>query len=74
MARPPYDKSIFWAEISVFNEKEVKDVFKSYELCRFTEHKTSGKTPQGISHDCHIYPVVAKISHNSSENDTDKKY
>jgi hypothetical protein len=36
MAEPIYDKSTFWPEISVFDEKEVRDIFKSYEICRFT--------------------------------------
>ena len=72
MAEPIYDKSTFWPEISVFDEKEVRDIFKSYEICRFTEHKTSGKTPQGIPHDWHIYSVVAKKSNNPSMKDVQK--
>ena len=61
MAGLEYDKSAFWSDILVFNnEKEVRDIFKGFEICRFTEHKTSGKTPQGIPHDWHIFSVVAK--------------
>ena len=44
----------------VFNEKEVRRIFDNFEICRFTEHKTSGKTALGISHDWHIFSVVAK--------------
>ncbi len=60
MAKPVYDKNAFWPEISVFEEKEVLNIFKRYEICRFTEHKTSGKTPQGMPHEWHVYSVVAK--------------
>lgn len=65
-----YGKSAFWPDILIFDEKEVRDIFKRYEICRFTEHKTSGKTPQGIPHDWHIFSVVAKKSNNSSKKDS----
>ena len=67
MASAGYDKNAFWPEILVFKEQEVKDLFKRYEICRFTEHRTSGKTPQGIPHNWHIYSVVAKKSNNSNK-------
>lgn len=62
MAGPVNNKSRFWPATSVFDEQEVKEIFKGYDICRFTEHKTFGKTPQGIPHDWHIYSVVAKKS------------
>jgi hypothetical protein len=64
MAGQNYEKSDFWPDILVFDEKEVREIFKSYEICRFIEHKTSGKTAQGISHDWHIFSIVAKKSKN----------
>ena len=64
MAGPEYDKGKFWPDISIFDEKEVMEIFKDYEICRFTEHRTSGKTPLGIPHDWHIFSVVAKKSNN----------
>jgi len=67
MAGPIYDKSGFWPEVSIFEENEVRNLFKSYDICRFTEHKTSGKTALGIPHDWHIYSVVAKKSNNSNK-------
>jgi len=72
MAGPKYDKRAFWSDILVFNEKEVRDIFKSYEICRFTEHKTSGKTAQGIPHDWHIFSVVAKKSDKTSKKHAQK--
>ena len=74
MAGPIYDRNTFWPEISVFDEKEVRDIFKSYEICRFTEHKTSGKTSQGIPHDWHIYSIVAKKSNYSGNKDAQKAH
>jgi len=72
MARSKYNNSAFWPDISVFNEKEVRKLLGNYEIYRFTEHKTSGKTPQGIPHDWHIFSVVAKKSNNSSKKTVDK--
>jgi len=67
MAESNYDKSAFWPDILVFDKKEVREIFESYEICRFTEHKTSGKTPQGIPHEWHIFSVVARKSNNTSK-------
>ena len=44
----------------ILNENEVRELFRSYEIFLFTEHKTSGLTPLGIPHDWHIFSVVAK--------------
>lgn len=65
MAQPIVDKNTYWPERSVFDEKEVRDLFDNYEICRFTEHKTSGKTPDGTPHNWHIYSVVAIKSNKS---------
>ncbi len=65
MAGLEYDKSAFWPDILIFDEKEVREIFKDYEIFRFIEHKSSGKTPQGIAHDWHIFSVVAKKLNNS---------
>ena len=62
MAGPGYDESEFWPATLVLNEEEVRDRFKDYNICRFTEHKTSGVTPQGVPHNWHIFSVVAKKS------------
>jgi len=60
MAGPNYDKNAFWSDILVFDNTEVRKIFKNYEICRFTEHKSSGKTPQGEPHHWHVFSVVAK--------------
>lgn len=62
MAGPTYDKAAFWPDVSVFTATEVKALFEDFEICRFTEHKTSGTTPQGAPHDWDIFSVVAKKS------------
>lgn len=66
MAGVKYIKNDFWPDKLVLDEKQVREIFKSYEICRFTEHKISGKTPLGIPHDWHIFSVVAKKSNNST--------
>ena len=61
MAGPNYDKDAFWSSILVFNEKRLRSVFSNYyEILRFTEHKSSGKSPQGIPHHWHVFSVVAR--------------
>ncbi|MGH1540161.1 MAG: class I SAM-dependent methyltransferase [Arenicella sp.] len=60
MAGPDYDKDSFWPDVSIFDESGVKNLFKNYDICRFTEHKTSGKSSQETVHDWHIFSVVAK--------------
>jgi SAM-dependent methyltransferase len=62
MAGPAYDKNAFWPDVSVFDEEEVRGFFTGFEIYRFTEHKSSGSTPEGKPHDWHIYSVVAKKS------------
>ena len=60
MAAPDYDATAFWPATSVFAEDEVRELFNGYQICRFTEHKSSGTTAQGVAHDWHIFSVVAK--------------
>jgi len=60
MAYSSSSKDSFWPNDLVFNEQETKSNFTNYEICRFTEHKSSGKTEQGLPHDWHIFSVVAR--------------
>lgn len=67
MAGPDFDKTAFWPEVMVSGEKEVREMFRNYEICRFTEHKTSGKTPRGVPHDWHIFSIVARKNNNQGK-------
>lgn len=60
MATQDYDGSAFWSDILVLTETEIKALFKSYQICRFTEHKSSAQTPDGKAHSWHIFSVVVK--------------
>jgi SAM-dependent methyltransferase len=60
MAGPNYDKAAFWPDTLIVTEDQVRPLFGEFEIVSFTEHKTSGITPQGIPHDWHIFSVVAK--------------
>ena len=60
MTSPDYVTTVYWPATSIFTENEVREIFKDYQICRFTEYKTSGKTPQGIPHNWHIFSVVAR--------------
>lgn len=60
MAAFNYDKNAFWPDILVFDEKAVREIFKSYKIYRFTVHNSSGINTQGEPHQWHIFSVVAK--------------
>lgn len=60
MAKHPEDAQTFWHEVLPLAEKDVLALFDGFKVIRFTEHKTSGLTPQGTEHDWHIFSVVAK--------------
>ena len=60
MAGPGYDKVAFWSDVLVFDHSEVIEIFNNYDICRFTEHKSSGKAPGGEPHHWHIFSVVAR--------------
>jgi len=60
MAGLDYDKSAWWPNVLVLYEKQVREKFDNFQIIRFTEHKTSGLTPQGIPHEWHIFSVIAK--------------
>lgn len=60
MAGPNYNKKAYWPNISVVSEEQVRHRFSNFKIESFTEHKTSGKTPDGEPHDWHIFSVVAR--------------
>ena len=60
MAGPGYNKERYWPEVSVFSTKELKNLLMDYEIESYTEHKKSGKTPDGQPHQWHVFSVVAR--------------
>lgn len=60
MAGSEYDKSAWWTNVLVLHEKQVREKFDGFQILRFTEHKTSGQTSQGVPHEWHIFSVIAK--------------
>ncbi len=60
MASSGNNPSVFWPEVSAFEESEVRALFKNFEILRFNVHKSTGKTPQGAIHNWHIFQVVAR--------------
>ena len=63
MAGADYNRLAFWPDTSVFEESQVRSLFDNYKICRFTEHKSTGISPLGVSQDWHIFSVVAKKLH-----------
>ncbi len=68
MADDNYNHKAFWKDILVFHEKDLKKIFTDFEIIQFTEHKTSGVTPEGVPHDWHLFSVIAKKTNNKSNN------
>jgi SAM-dependent methyltransferase len=66
MAGPSYNKESYWPDVLIFSKEKVKNLFNNYKIESFTEHKTSGKTPDGQLHQWHIYSVVAKKESNKA--------
>ncbi|WP_101758257.1 bifunctional 2-polyprenyl-6-hydroxyphenol methylase/3-demethylubiquinol 3-O-methyltransferase UbiG [Oceanicoccus sp. KOV_DT_Chl] len=64
MAVSGNNPSVFWPEVTALEESEVVALFKNFEVLRFKTHKSTGKTPQGITHNWHIYQVVAQKANN----------
>lgn len=60
MAVPGDNPSVFWPHVTAFNEAEVMELLKQYEVLRFNTHKSSGVTAQGVPHNWHIFQVVAQ--------------
>lgn len=62
MAIPGENPSVFWSEVTVLEESEVKSLFVDFNILRFNVHRSTGKTPTGETHDWHIFQVVAQKS------------
>jgi len=60
MAGGDIDKGAYWPNVTVFQEQDLRARFTSFNVLRFTEHRVSGKLPNGHSTFWHIYSVVAQ--------------
>jgi len=72
MAGPDYNKERYWPEVLVLSTEEVKNLLWDYKIESFTEHRTSGKTPDGKPHQWHIFSVVARKESNKASQPTPK--
>ena len=72
MASPGYNPSVFWPEVAVFEEAEVRKLFENYEILRFNVHRTTGTTLLGTPHDWHIFSVVAQKPNTAVKGDSEK--
>jgi len=72
MAGPGFNKESYWPEVLVLSEEEVKYLFKNYKIESFTEHRASGKAPDGEPHQWHLFSVVAKKESNKATQPTPK--
>ena len=69
MAGPDYMKEAFWTEVLVSSEEQVRDCLNGFDIINFKEHRTTGESVGGETHDWHIFSVVArKQALNETEN------
>lgn len=59
MASSQYDKEAFWPEVNVFTEEKLKAIFADFNVEKWQEHRVSGQTSEGESHNWHLFSVVA---------------
>ena len=69
MAEAGDNPSVFWPEVTAFDEPEIKQLFKNFDLLSFKVHKSTGKTSQGVAHNWHIFQVVAQKPNKSNHAD-----
>ncbi|NRA20198.1 MAG: class I SAM-dependent methyltransferase [Oceanospirillaceae bacterium] len=69
MATPGDNPSVFWPEVTAFEEAEIMGLFKNFEVLRFKTHRSTGKTSQGITHNWHIFQIVAQKPNKSKHSD-----
>jgi len=60
MADPSYRKELYWPDILVFNEVQLRPKFNNFEIISWNEHNIDGNNDQGKLHHWHIFSVVAK--------------
>jgi len=60
MASPGFDREAYWGDILVFDENDLKQQFKQFEIIDFTEHNVERTTARGEDHKWHIYSVIAR--------------
>jgi|CoawatStandDraft_6_1074263.scaffolds.fasta_scaffold01023_2 SAM-dependent methyltransferase len=73
MAVPGDNPSAFWPAVTAFDEAEVIALFKDFEVLRFNGHKSTGKTSQGVTHNWHIFQVVAQKPNKAIKNRSGQK-
>ena len=67
MAAPGDNPSVFWSEVTAFEQDEVLVLFNNFEVLRFNTHKSQGTTSQGVDHNWHIFQVVAQKPNKSKQ-------
>ena len=60
MAGTGYRRDVFWPNVLVFTETQLRSRFIELEVVNWTEHELDGTTAQGTPHHWHIFSVIAK--------------
>jgi len=60
MADPNHRKELFWPDILVFKEIQLRPKFNGFEIISWTEHNIDGKTAQGKFHHWNMFSIIAK--------------
>lgn len=60
MAGPDYKREAYWSEVLVSSEAQVRGWLNEFDIINFKEHRTTGESVGGETHDWHIFSVVAR--------------
>lgn len=60
MADPNKNNKALWSKVWVSSEEKIRELLNGFETINFTEHRTTGGSIGGETHDWHIYSVVAR--------------
>jgi len=60
MAGLEYKKEAFWPEVFVVSEEQVRGWLIGFDILSFTEHRSEGKSADGVPYQWHVFSVVAQ--------------
>jgi SAM-dependent methyltransferase len=55
-----YQRDVFWPDVFVFKEEDLRSLFGDLEIINWVERELDGKTAQGIDHHWHVFSVIAR--------------
>lgn len=61
MASPEFNSELYWGDVLVLTEAQIKYALKGFDILQCKELELDGKTNTGESHHWHIFTIVARV-------------